>query len=251
MRKIALVLFVLFMFVILSGCGSRVIQIVVTATPENQPETNEVTVMPTVAPTEVPTPAALQFYTEEFDPGSPMEQYYGGFTFSNDVSNVYLKDGKIWFELNEDNYWQIITYEAFTYSDVALTVNVENRASNAGGVFLTCRFNEGVGRYDFEIAGNGLYEIYDVHYENGKQAWDLIANGGSGKIKPGLAVNEYKIICQGQDLALYINGSQAWKGKVSASLPQYTEGQIGFGVFTSVNNSPAVMGFDWLAIEQP
>ena len=191
-----------------------------------------------------------QFYTEQFEENSPTEKYYGGFTYSSDEIRSYLQGGKLWFEIKKDNWWSAITYDAYTYQDVALTVNVESRGTNANAVILMCRFNKGVGRYEFIIGSNGLYEIRDVHYENGVQAWDTITNGGSGKIKPGNAVNEYGISCQGQTLTLFINGSKAWKGDVSASLPQYSDGEIGFGA-TSENGTPVTIGFDWIKIEQP
>jgi hypothetical protein len=34
-------------------------------------------------------------------------------------------------------------------------------------------------------------------------------------------------------------------------LPQYTEGQVGFGTLTGPHDAPSIMGFDWVKIEKP
>lgn len=243
------------------GCGTNntVQYVVVTATPESSQGSNSlgggggsVGTQPTAAalPTVEPTAAAEKFYTENFDPNSPTEEFYGGWTYSSDEISTYPKDGKLWFEIKKDNWWSVTTYEAYTYTDVSLTVNAEAQGDNSNSVILMCRFTPNVGRYEFLIGSNGLWEIRDVHYEGDVQAWDTVANGGSGKIKPGNAINEYTITCKDQTIGLYINGSKAWTGNISQSLPQYTEGQIGFGA-SSENGHPVLIGFDWIKIAQP
>lgn len=266
-KKFIFVLTALLLLVSVTGCGlgNKIQYVVVTATPETPGSDstsqgsnalgggggNSAT-QPTVAPqpTIEPTVGAQEFYTENFDPNSGTEQYYGGWTYSSDEISSYLQNGKLWFEIKKNNWWYAMTYDAFTYTDVSLTVNAEAQGDNSNAVILMCRFTPKVGRYEFIIGSNGLWEIRDVHYEGDVQAWDTIANGGSGKIKPGNAINEYSISCLNQTLSLYINGSKAWKGDVSQSLPQYTDGKIGFGA-TSENGNPVLIGFDWIKIAQP
>lgn len=191
------------------------------------------------------------FYTEEFEEGSPTEEFYGGWTNSYDDIETYLDGGKIWWNIEKDNWWHAISYDAYEYNNVKMTVNVESRGSNANAVVLMCHMQAwDEGRYEFIIGSNGLYQIRDVHFENGVQAWDKIADGGSGKIKPGNAINEYSIVCDGQDLALYVNGTKVWSGTVSTSLPQLYDGYIAFGATSEIGH-PVTLGFDWLMIEEP
>ncbi len=191
-----------------------------------------------------------KFYVEEFEEGSPTEDFYGGWTNTYDEIQSYLDGGKLWFNIEKDNWWYAISYDAYEYNNVRFTVDVEARTGNASSVILMCHVHWNEGRYEFNIHSNGLYEIYDVHYEDGVQAWDRIADGGTGKIKPGNAINTYTAVCDGQDLALYVNDSKVWSGTVSSSLPQWYDGLIAFGA-TSVNGTPVVLGFDSLTIEEP
>ena len=82
-------------------------------------------------------------------------------------------------------------------------------AENNNNISLICRYDPEVGWYEFNIANNGLYNIFYAEItSSGKIAYNRIANGGSNSIKQGKDVNEYGASCVGNELTLYINGDE-------------------------------------------
>ena len=139
------------------------------------------------------------------------------------------------------------TYEPFIYTDVRLDVKAGNRGTNNNTVSLICRKSD-AGWYQFDIASNGLYEIFFAKSAGDIIEYTRIADGGSGKIKVGLAENEYGIVCQGSTLVLNINGVEARRLEEQKYL--LPEGQVGMSV-SSVKDAPVIVDFYWASISQP
>ena len=129
-------------------------------------------------------------------------------------------------------------YEAFSYQDVKLEISSDNRGVNNNYVSLICRYDPEYGWYEFNVANNGLYNIYAMEIlENGKLRENRIANGGSLAIKQGKGINEYAATCQGDQLTLHINGEKV--ASVTDAKYSLHEGQVGVAV-SSLNVVPVV-----------
>ena len=198
---------------------------------------------------------AQQFFTEEFDGNTDYWKYLvvnGAKSQIIDgivgLMSVRPIGGLLIFDLQGQGAWVYAIYEPFTYSNARLDVKVNNRGSNNNNVSLICRKSE-AGWYEFDIANNGLYEIlYGQIQPDNTVSYTPIADGGSTKIKSGLADNEYGIVCQDNILTLYINGTEARRLEDKKYL--LPEGKVGISV-SSFRDVPVIVDFYWVKISQP
>ncbi|MEM5775106.1 MAG: hypothetical protein AAGU05_08920, partial [Anaerolineaceae bacterium] len=195
------------------------------------------------APTQQPA-AAPDFFTEEFNGDLSNWEYF--FTSGDeDLASFYTENGKLKFFLKGEQIYAYLLYAPYYYSDVALTVEAENRGFNDNNVSLICRYDYQRGWYEFSIANNGLYWIYyyDIMNESG---YNLIANGGSTSIHTGKDTNTYSIVCKGKTLILYINNQEVKRFEETRYVLK--EGQVGVGV-SSFDVLPIEVEFEYLTIE--
>ncbi|MBI5945319.1 MAG: hypothetical protein HY864_13190 [Chloroflexi bacterium] len=232
-----------------------------TPTPAPQsPAQTTATMEPAVESTQILPPdqtftGAQQFFTDEFDVNTDYWKYLVINGAKSEVidgivglMSVRPIGGLLIFDLQGPGAWVYATYEPFTYSDVRLDVKVNNRGSNNNNVSLICRKSD-AGWYEFNIANNGLYEIkFGRIQSDNTVSYTPIADGGSTKIKSGLAENEYGITCQGNTLTLYINGVEARRLEDQKYL--LPEGKVGISV-SSFRDVPVIVDFYWVKISQP
>lgn len=197
---------------------------------------------------------AQQFYTEEFDAETNTWNYLVVNGSKRQVVNGIVGlmsaralGGLLIFDLQGQGAWVYVTYEPYTYTDVRLDVKVGNRGTNNNNVSLICRKSD-AGWYQFDIASNGLYQIFFGKIIVGVVEYTIIAEGGSTKIKTGLAENEYGILCQANILALYINGTESRRLEEKKFL--LPEGKVGISV-SSFRDVPVTVDFYWARISQP
>jgi hypothetical protein len=214
--------------------------------PSASPEQTAVAIEPTVT--------AQQFYTEEFDTEDNNWEYLivngsNKQIVEGDTGSLSMRTvgGLLVFDLQNKGTTAYATYEPFTYTDVRLDVKAGNRGTNNNTVSLICRKSD-AGWYQFDIASNGLYEIFFAKAVGDAVEYTRIADGGSGKIKVGLAENEYGIVCQGSTLVLNINGAEARRLEEQKYL--LTEGKVGTSV-SSVKDAPVIVDFYWAGSNQP
>jgi hypothetical protein len=225
-----------------------------TPTPKATSVPNSPTPKPTVV-ANTPTPEVRQYMTLDFDGELKNWESFivngDTATISNEgIKNVTMdvEDGAYLFDLANNQVWGYSLYDAFEYDDVRVDASVENLGTNDNNVSLICRYSAGDGWYEFNVANNGLYWIYYAKPNaTGLVSYRIIANGGSNKIKTGLAVNEYSIVCKGDDLMLYINDSLTKSTR--DDLRTLDTGKVGVSV-SSFNNYAKVK-FDWIKISQP
>lgn len=209
------------------------------------------------AATPVPPSAApefLQYFTEEFDQDLENWPAY----IVDGRHSVIAKDGlpeavltakgsSFEFDLQRTFLWAYAMYDPFDYEDVRVDARVENQGVNNNNVSLICRYSPDSGWYEFNIANNGLFWIFHAKpREDGFVAYKILEEGGSNKIKQGLDVNEYAIVCQGNTLTLYINGNQTREIQDTG----LNSGKVGVSV-SSFINLPVKVSFDWVKISQP
>jgi hypothetical protein len=176
---------------------------------------------------------------------------YGGAVIAKEPSDkIVLKaeDGFFKFDIEKTWQWVYSTYDPFDYEDVRIDARIENQGTNNNNISLVCHYTKDSGWYEFNVANSGLYSILyaKVRPEDGYVNYALIAEGGSNKIKQGLDVNEYRAICKGDTLTLYINDNLTKEAKDT----KLTSGKIGISV-SSFPSLPVKVNFDWIKIGQP
>lgn len=219
-----------------------------TEAPTDAPE-------PTVAPVDAPEATATEepaaandFYIEEFDGDISNFTYFElhelGTSKTDNTIIPTTKNGSLVFDLKKANKWVYVTYDPYTYTDVRLDIKADNRGKNNNNVSLICRYSE-EGWYEFNIANNGLYWIYA--YISG-EGYQRIANGGSNLINQGKGVNEYTLICNGEDITVGVNGTEV--KTITDTKYKLPEGKVGLGV-SSFDVLPILVNIDSFQISQP
>lgn len=224
---------------------------------------------PTLAsdnPTDEPTQSDEPTATEEASSGGDAQEYYTE-TFDGNLDNytwfntgkgddkdkkkfsLITKDGFLVFDLKGENLWIYVTYNPFTYKDVALEVTADNRGKNNNNVSLVCRYNPDEGWYEFNIYNNGLYDIFAYDATGAvNKGYNKIADGASKAIKQGRNVNTYGVSCIDDKLSLTINDTEVTT--VTDRKYQLREGKVGFGV-SSFNTVPILVNVDSFTVSEP
>ena len=207
----------------------------------------------TEEPVATQEPVSQQYFTEEFD--TPLSNDWSILTVADsskadpDKVTVDVKDGNLVWDFNSEYLYYYLFYNAFSYEDVTVSVRADNRGKNNNNVSLICRYDPEVGWYEFNIANNGLYNIFYAEITSNKKiSWNRIINGGSNSIKQGKDVNEYSITCKGQDLTLNINGDEV--KTITEKNYRLRKGGIGVSV-SSFNVLPILVDMDWLKVSEP
>jgi S1-C subfamily serine protease len=186
-------------------------------------------------------PAA--YFTEEFSDGVDLSNYsYFEFYGQDSGFETYVEDDAFVFDITATDRYVYITYDAYTYQDVIMEVQATNRGKNNNNVSLICRYNADDNTwYEFNIANNGLYNIYAF---DGAE-YKAIASGGSTAINIGKGTNIYTAGCLGDVLSLFINGVEA--KTIQDTKHKFDEGQVGFSV-SSFNVTPILVNIDYFSV---
>lgn len=186
------------------------------------------------------------YFFDEFDGGL---DNYTLFSMSGDSDDpkmgVFSENGTLVFDLQDSFLWPYVLYDPWTYQDVVVEFEAENLGNNNNMVALLCRYDPDRGWYEFNVTNSGLYDIY---YYDAVQLKDYqrLYNGGSTAINMGKGTNLYSIVCQGNNLSLYINGVLARTIQDN----NLKEGQVGFSV-SSFDDYPVVVNLNWLSVSEP
>jgi serine protease Do len=190
---------------------------------------------------------AQDFYTEEFGANYNPDNW-GVFTLgsgSNKDLVIQQQEDYLQFDLGDKDLYVYYAYNPYIYQDVSLTLNAENRGRNNNNISLVCRMNEDQTQwYEFSVASNGLWYLFA--FDNGK--YNTMDNGGTNAIKQGKDVNEYKMECVGNEITMYINGTELKTFKDTTY--SYDKGQVGFNI-SSLNVLPVTVNVNWFDIAQP
>jgi hypothetical protein len=240
------------------------VEVEITNTPAPTQTQEEAQPTTTLAPTVVPDTPTLEdqkYFTEEFEADlQSWSTYIADAKNEQDKPvikdeefsdvNVSVRDGMYFFDIGRRLTYVYSTYDSFGYEDVRVDARVDSRKNNVNNVRLICRYSAESGWYEFRITNNGPYGIYFAKPNaTGLISYRTLADGNSTNTNPGNAVNEYSIICQGDDtLSLYINGELA--RTTSDLFKELRTGKVGVSV-SSLNNLPVLVGFDWVKISEP
>ena len=189
---------------------------------------------------------APAFYTEEFDANYIPDnwQYFTLGSGSDKNLVIQQEEDHLLFDLGDKNLYVYYMYTPYTYDDVSLTLNAENRGRNNNNVSLVCRMNnDGTQWYEFSVESGGVWYLYAV---DGK--YNILDNGGTTALKQGKEVNEYRMDCVGDEITLYVNGTEL--KTVTDSTYGFNEGAVGFNI-SSLNVLPITVNVNWFDIAQP
>lgn len=205
----------------------------------------------TVTATEVPAPSTDgAFYTEEFDGDLAA---WEAFMANGSASQVEfgLDGGSLFVSLSQEEdkipYFYLVNPEN-EYSSVQLEATTTNYGNNTNGVSLVCNYN-GTNWYEFTVSNAGLYSInYYDPAATSTLGYIQLAGGGSSAIKTGKAANTYRAVCNGNELALYINDTQV--KTITDTIYNLAGGRIGIGV-SSPQTLPVDVSFEYLTVGEP
>jgi hypothetical protein len=219
-----------------------------TAIPTDIPQVTPTTTQP--EPTqavieEEPEDEPLAYYVEEFDSDISSWSY---FLMSGNESemDLYTEDGYLVFDLQGEDQWVYVLYDEYYYPEVRIDVLAENRGMNTNNVSLICNYSDTEGWYEFNISNGGLYDI--LAYSEIDGDYYQLASGGSTNVVTGRAENLYTAICQGNQLALYING--VLEREYTDNKYNLREGQVGLSV-ASFDVLPILVNIDYFSISLP
>ncbi len=216
-----------------------------TEAPTDEPAPAEPTATEAPAePTATEAPTALDFYKEEFE-GDLSNYSYFEFNGKDDDAEPKNEDGFLVFDLQKENLWVYVTYDAFSYENVRVDLKADNRGKNNNNVSLICRYSD-EGWYEFNIANNGLYSI--LAYVEQDRRYYTIYNGGSTLIKQGKDENEYTFICKDDELTGGINGVEV--KTIKDTKYKLRDGKVGFSV-SSFDVLPILVNVDYFQISEP
>lgn len=233
---------------------------VITATPE--PEQDVVVVQPTPTNTAIvvqqPEPTTETFpieepvdqeppayFVEDFDSGLDSWTY---FLMNGNESqmDLYTENSRLIFDLQGTYQWVYVLYDEYTYDSVRLELFAENRGKNTNNVSLVCNYTDREGWYEINITNGGMYDF--LVYSEMDGDYFTLQSGGSTNINMGKASNIYTAICDGNYLALYING--VFEKEVVDNRYNLREGQVGFSV-SSFDVTPILVEIDYFSIDLP
>jgi hypothetical protein len=118
---------------------------------------------------------------------------------------------------------------------------------NSNAVSLVCRYDPNVGGMSSILQTGHITSTLEV-LGDGKYRYNRVANGGSLEIKQGKGVNEFSVVCQGDQLSLYVNGKKVTTA-VDAKY-SFGEGQVGIGV-ASTDVLPVTVTMDFFKVSEP
>jgi hypothetical protein len=229
---------------------------VVTATPEPEQDvvepapTNTQIVVQQPDPTEEEDDEPVSndppaYFIEDFDSGLDSWSYFM-MNGDENLMDLYTENSRLIFDLQGTYQWVYVLYDEYTYDSVRLDLYAENRGKNSNNVSMICNYSDRDGWYEFNITNGGLYDI--LVYSEMDGDYYALQSGGSTNINMGRASNVYSAICDGNYLALYING--VLEKEVVDNKYNLREGQVGFGV-SSFDVTPILVEVDAFSIDIP
>ncbi len=191
------------------------------------------------------------FFTENFSSG--LANWTQFITSGNAADEMSAKasNGSLLFDLPGSDQEELYEYYSpQTYGNVQIAFSTENTNQNVANVYIVCRYNEGAGWYEFNIASNGFYQILYTSWNNGQKGASsaVIADGATNKILTGKNVNQYSASCNDRTLSLTVNGVQV--RSVIDNRYVLGDGNIAVGV-GSLKGGPVQVKIDPITISQP
>ena len=147
------------------------------------------------------------------------------------------------FDLNSPYLYVYRSYVPYTYQDIRIDMEVENKAANTNNISLFCRSTD-YGWYEFIATSGGYYSIVR-YYQDGSEE---LATGGIRSIKFGTdKKNVFTAICQGRTLTYIVNDVEIAMIR-DDEIPD--AGLAGFNV-SAEEYLPVSVEVNWIAFTDP
>jgi hypothetical protein len=182
------------------------------------------------------------YYQDAFDDMSNWEyELFGseanGFTQES-------RNSKFRTEISRQNLEVYYYYKHYSFGDVQLDTRMENLGVNSNYTGLFCRYSDD-GFYAAIVLNTGEFGF--IAYDGVMGQAHVMYTGASRLINMGKAVNDYTLVCKGDELTLGINGTEAKTiSTKSGSWPVLREGQVGLLVW-SLDILPVIVEFDYFS----
>ncbi|MFQ6100351.1 MAG: protein kinase [Anaerolineae bacterium] len=207
-----------------------------TPYPTNTPRPTD-----TPHPTDTPTPetGGTLFQDDFGDSGSgwEVEDYEGG--------SIGYKDG-VYFIRGEDKGYYYFGVAGRSFADTVIEVDatqITAPANDNNHYGVGCRIQSNNHGYFFRLSGDGYYAILK---EMGEEDEWLVDWTQSTAIHQGNETNHIRAVCDGDYLALFVNGELLAEAEDSA----FNEGDIGLAAGT-FEDEPTEIHFDNLVVRRP
>jgi hypothetical protein len=142
-------------------------------------------------------------------------------------------DNRLRVQLATQDTWAYYQFEGGEFTDVRIDVEVENRASNTNFVGMICRYTEN-GWYEVNVLNTGEYIVYYSNGDAGGGQLFKMHKGATYNIRTGRKINDYVVVCEGEELTLAINGYKEFALPLkTGDYPFLKEGKVGLSVATS------------------
>lgn len=250
--------FIILLLVMESACGALE-RNDTPAQPESlqqpvQPEVPPLTKTPSVAEALVATATSaqeqpsfpMQFFREEFDSNVALDNWdYFTLGSGDDIDLVIeQEDDYVLFDLGDEDLYVYYMYLPYEYSNASLSLNTGNRGLINNNISLVCRMNsDRTNWYEFSVESGGLWYLYAM---DGK--YNFIDYGDTNALKQGDEVNEYQLICDGDEITMYINGDKI--KTVTETRFGFKEGMVGFNI-SSLDMLPIIVEVNWFEVSAP
>jgi hypothetical protein len=157
--------------------------------------------------------------------------------------SIEQRRGVLRFELNSPWLYLYRSYLPYTYQDIRIDMEVENKAANTNNISLFCR-NTDYGWYEFIATSGGYYSIMRYYEDEPRE----LASGGIRSIKFGTdKKNVFTAICQGKTLTYIVNDIEIATVK-DEEIPD--AGLAGFNV-SAEEVLPVEVEVNWIAFSDP
>jgi hypothetical protein len=130
-------------------------------------------------------------------------------------------------------------------------MRAENSGRRSNNISLICRKSDD-GWYEFSVGSDAVWYLFYAYIsKNTSNAiYTLIANGATLALKQGNDTNEFTMICDGEKIAMMVNGMELIGSPARELVYKLKEGSVGMNV-SSLNVIPVIVDVDWLKISQP
>jgi len=145
--------------------------------------------------------------------------------------------------------WLYALYGAQDYDNIRIDTQFTNRALTPASAGLMCRYSEEKGWFEYNVSADGTYNVLFGRWLSvGVVEYLPITDGTSKEILPTGTTQTIGLTCADATLWLYVN--EALIRKVDVSSYDLKEGKIGLAA-SSYENTPIVVGFDWVTVSEP
>lgn len=186
------------------------------------------------------TEAGDVYYSTTFD--SPLNDWIYFLTYGDeDNFGSEVADGRFRTQINARDTYVYYIYNDLIFTDVQIEVTAENFGANTNWSGIVCRYTD-EGWYETTIGNTGEWQVF--RYDSASGRYVLLDSGGSRQIRTGKEVNDFTVVCSGDQIIIGVNGTQIDTVSMkSAGYGVIREGQIGLTI-SATTVTPVIIEFD-------